>query len=83
MTPKEKADDLIKKFHPYTYTAVHAHKTGGEYEDAKQCALICVDRILNTLEEELLELYDEARTCDVNKKLQEYYLEVKKEIELL
>ena len=46
MTPKEKAIELVNKFHKFTYTAVHAHKTSGEYADAKQCALICCNEVL-------------------------------------
>jgi hypothetical protein len=46
MTPKEKAVELVDKFHKFTYTAVHAHKTNGEYADAKQCALIAVDELI-------------------------------------
>ena len=49
--PKEKAEELVNKFHKFTYTAVHAHKTNGEYADAKECAFIAIDEIINILKE--------------------------------
>ena len=49
-TPKEKVDLLVKRFHPMTYTAVHAQDTTGEYADAIRCALIAVDEILKAVE---------------------------------
>lgn len=50
ITPKEMADQLVKRFHPMTYTAVHAQDTTGEYADAIRCALIAVDEILKAVE---------------------------------
>jgi len=49
MTPVEKAKELVKRFHPMTYTAVHAQDTTGEYADAIRCALIAVDEIINSI----------------------------------
>lgn len=46
MSPKEKARELVDKFHPMTYTAVHAQNMTGEYTDAIRCALILVNEIL-------------------------------------
>jgi hypothetical protein len=48
-TPKERAELLVKRFHPMTYTAVHAQDTTGEYADAIRCALIAVDEIINSI----------------------------------
>lgn len=65
ITPKEKAKELINR-----YLKILA---GGFYdvrEEAKQCALICVDEILSGSRLFYIEDYD-------------YWREVKKEIELL
>jgi hypothetical protein len=42
MTPKEKADQIFDLM----YDAIPAHPAGGEYDAAKQCALICCDEVL-------------------------------------
>ncbi len=73
MEPKDKAIELVKKFYPFTYTAVHNHKTPFDEADAKQCALVAVDEILNLIELERRNMYI----------WKPYYLEVKQEIELL
>ena len=59
MIPKEKAKELVKE---YSWNA--------DKSDAKQCALICVDEILN------------AVTTIADRKF-EFYTEVKQEIEKL
>jgi hypothetical protein len=41
MTPKEKARELVKKFYDELPQWVNC-------EEAKQCALICVDEIINS-----------------------------------
>lgn len=66
MTPKEKAQELVNKFAPYVDTF---HK--GILENAKQCALIAVNEILEDREE-----IDGMRVIN-----DPYWLEVKKEIE--
>ena len=43
MTPKEKAEELVKKYEPLLYDGY------GDFDGyivSKQCALICVDEIL-------------------------------------
>ena len=67
MKPKEKAQELIDKFLPPV-----RWKMGQEdvKERAKQCALIAVDEIMDTLEK------DGSWNCD-------YWIEVKQEIEKL
>ena len=55
MTPKEKAQELIKKYEPYVYPYVgSSYMTGDEYPEqilkyAKICALIAVDEIKEQL----------------------------------
>ena len=45
MTPKEKAQELIKKF---TFASIYfADKEDGARKNAKQCAVISVNEILN------------------------------------
>ena len=68
MEPKEKAIDLV-------------HKFGMEnqyYERAKQCALICVDEIINVAKPEC-----HIETAYNLEETLEYWEEVKKEIEKL
>lgn len=64
MTPKEKSIELVNKFLRY----VPAEEEY-EYPYAKQCALIAVDTILNTIE--------------VPSDIYIYWKEVKQEIEML
>ena len=61
MTPKEKAKELVKEY-----------SWNSDKSDAKQCALICVDEIIESIRH------------IIGEKLRvEYYLEVKQEIEKL
>lgn len=84
MTPREKARELIDKFHRFTYTSVHAYKTSGDYSVSKptplwrgqKCALIAVDEILNILEADVWGL-----EMDKAFDKQKYWEEVKQEIE--
>ena len=69
MKPKEKAKELISKFYPMTYTAVHSQNTINEYSDAINCALILIDEIINSVENEHTSEYFEK-----------YWEKVKKEI---
>jgi len=58
MTPKEKAKELVKEY-----------SWNSDKSDAKQCALICVDEIIESIRH------------IIGEKLRvEYYLEVKQEI---
>jgi hypothetical protein len=63
MTPKETAEQLVEK-----YSYLDGNHNSYHYD--KQCALICVDEILN------------AVTTIADKKY-DYWQEVKKQIELL
>ena len=49
MNPSDKAEELINRFNPMTYTAVHANKTPYEKSDAIKCAMIAVDEIKRAL----------------------------------
>lgn len=71
MTPKEKAEDLVFK-----YDFLQAVIEGFSFYDAKQCALISVD--------EILDLNLGLSNCDEgNWAIDKFYLEVKQEIEKL
>jgi hypothetical protein len=79
MTPKEKANELVDKFYqrfPLTMDVItRKGDLSWEYdnwEQAKQCALIAVDEILDAIEQ-IFETFEERK----------YWEEVKKEIENL
>jgi hypothetical protein len=69
MTPKEKAEELVEKY------AELASRFGQatEWEYDKQCAIICVDELIEALEHNLWQ----------NKDWINHYKEVKQEIEEL
>ena len=64
MTPKEEALELTEKM------AIHHWTDVCDYESAKQCALVAVDRILKV-------------AFYTNNNLYEHYMQVKQEIEKL
>lgn len=68
MTPKEKAEELIRRF--YSIGAI----------ECKQCALIAVDEIFEFMKMD--DEYTET-VSNANSKWVDYWLEVKKEIEKL
>jgi hypothetical protein len=74
MTPKEKAEELVKKMY-----AVHSNSASDiTLMFAKQCALIAVDEICEILEDNgfsFIEYHDRTTI--------EYWLQVKEEIEKL
>jgi hypothetical protein len=80
MTPKEKADELIKKFSGFvtTWNCYYdcPENPDNILKDAKECALIAVDEILSTLGNEVIFVF-----TDFNWVL--YWEQVKKEIEAL
>ena len=67
MTPKEKANELRDKYMNVRWDI--------GLDDAKQCALIAVDEILEVI---IFNKYDDKYWCE-----EEYWEEVKQEIELL
>ena len=54
MTPKEKAESLVEKFLPHTLVFDEGAGWLEDKDEAKQCALIAVDEIIEALYE-----YDE------------------------
>jgi hypothetical protein len=77
MTTKEKAIELINKFNEYTVKAIKYYANGKINEckeDAKECALIATQEIIDTLYEYH---YDSASGAF------EYWTEVKEELEKL
>ena len=70
MTPKEKAAELIVNYQIKCKSL--------NYDEAKQCALIAVDEILD----ELLEIVTVTSSKYIIKHIN-YYQEIKQEIELL
>jgi hypothetical protein len=75
MISKEKAAELIVNYQLKCKSL--------NYDEAKQCAIIAVDEIIKVLENELLDLYDTARDCPINKKHTKFFNEVKKELEII
>ena len=67
MTPKEKANELRDKYMNVRWDI--------GLDDAKQCALIAVDEILEVI---IFNKYDDKYWCE-----EEYWEEVKQEIEKL
>jgi hypothetical protein len=67
MTPKEKAEELLKRMTVHHWTDVC------DSEGAKQCALIAVDEILHSLSYKMSSNIEEL----------DYYNEVRQEIEKL
>jgi orotate phosphoribosyltransferase len=73
MTPKEKAEELVNKFIQYTPADSHF-----EYDYAKECALIAVDEILSSGVDANY-YFDKSLGYIIT--YQEYYQEVKQELE--
>ena len=70
MTPKEKAKELVDRFKWRDYVARMS------LDNSKQCALICVDEILQTIPEEVMSYKPFMMNTD-------YWQEVKQEINRL
>ena len=77
MTPKEKAKELVWKFAEYSHTDFDYNNGGyqvkSQMENAKQCALIAVDEIINCTRNGLGDTIFSK----------EYWQEVKQEIDKL
>ena len=82
MTPKEKCDELIKKYKP-----IVTLKMGFEHsyilKNAKQCALIVVEQILKLENQNSYNYLTENKEQFIIQLADSYWLEVKKEIENL
>jgi hypothetical protein len=74
MTPKEKAKELLNKFRPHSKYWDCRNDEPLEENHAKQCALIAVDEVLAINKEVWDDFHDDYFV---------YWLDVKKEIELL
>jgi hypothetical protein len=74
MTPKEKAEDLVNKFFQFKPRFKLDIDNEKEYYQAKQCALIAVDEILDLI----ITIYDYDRES-----LDPYWKQVKQELEKL
>jgi hypothetical protein len=72
MTPKEKAEELFKKY--ATYVVMWAGDINTTHQNCKQCALIAVDEIRDAIIE--INEYD-------YQSLENYWYRVKQEIEKL
>jgi len=70
LSPREKAKELVDKFKYYSDV-----NHNGNFENAKQCAIIAVDEILN---DDMFGMEEECFEKRIN-----YWEDVKKEIELL
>ena len=79
MTPKEKAKELVERFREYSHTEFISYRGGyqldTQIQNAKQCALIAVDEILN------LDFAKNERNIECIEV--PYWLQVKAEIEAL
>jgi len=78
MTPKEKAKELVQKLRLYSWTSDYDYAENGaenEYYNAKKCALIAVDEILDEIQPFELAWEYESKI--------KFWKSVKKEIEKL
>lgn len=85
-TPKEKAVELIDKFNQHTIISsinYPSGKTKEDLTDAKQCALIAVDEILDTIRIHLMEDQSTEEVVKFVERRLIYWQEVKQEIEKL
>lgn len=73
MTPKQKAEEMIHKYFLPLDESIQLDFIGKRKKHAKECALICVDEIINAFENMILS----------HKKDEEYWQEVKQEIQKL
>ena len=84
MTAKEKANELVDKFYQTTPNEYFVNEPIGikgrykSWEQAKQCALIAVDEILNGYEFDSLDIEHKRIMDNIN-----FWDEVKQEIERL
>jgi len=69
MTPKEKSKDLINRFYyslPNNGSETGLNSTTERYKEGIQCALICVDEVLNTCVESMIDYWIEVKN-ELNK----------------
>ena len=76
MTPKEKAEELVRKMQQFYFSDMYgSHMV--KYEEAKQCALICVEEIIKN-QNHLSNFID----WEIDEQ-HEYWQQVKQDIEKL
>ena len=84
MTAKEKANELVDKFYQTTPNEYFVNEPIGikgrykSWEQAKQCALIAVNEIIEFME---VDDFDSDTCYWANHSKMQYWIEVKKEIE--
>ena len=81
MTPKEKAINLIEQFRDVQWIEENIETIKVKWlqgDEAKQCALIAVDEIIEFME---CDDFDSDTCYWANHSKMEYFLQVKKEIE--
>jgi len=82
MTPKEKAEDLIKKFQQSN--DIEGYNDVRDIHAAIRCALIAVDEILEATKHEYQIRYESGEwSREIGYEYSEYWQEVKQEIEKL
>jgi len=59
MTPKEKAEELFKKY--ATYVVMWAGDTNTTHQNCKQCALIAVDEMIEVCDSYVAPYYYEVK----------------------
>jgi hypothetical protein len=77
MTPKEKAEELVSRFLLHVPAICSVHNAKNSVNNAKKCALIAVDEIIDT------GMLINEDTYVMKPSYLQYWLEVKKEIEKL
>ena len=86
MIPKEKAEELVDKFYQTTPNEYFVNEPIGikgrykSWEQAKQCALIAVNEIIEFME---VDDFDSDTCYWANHSKMQYWIEVKQEIENL
>jgi len=67
MTPKEKAKELCLKFEKKLFINLYDEDTDYIHNDSKECALIAVDEILETLKIDVRIIYWEKVKQEIEK----------------
>ena len=79
MTPKQKAEELVNKF----YMAISNNEMGLNDEASRQCALIAVDEILKLDNPNTYNYLTESKEHLIVQLADNYWTEVKNEIQKL
>lgn len=79
---KDKASELVKSFVPCVVLPEHEGYSAVFWDKAKECALICVDEIINAMPTEPSSEISESFPEDINEAIR-YWEGVKQEIQKL